>query len=62
MSSRHGLIALALWLPVFSDLMQLPNPGSAGLLLALVASLVPLIAGQAILTWGMGPLGRLRSA
>jgi len=57
-----GLIALALWLPMLSDVMQLPNPGSAGLLLALVASLVPLIAGQAILTLGMGRLGHLSSA
>ena len=42
-----GLIGLALWFPPLADLLGLPNPGRAGLVLAVGASLVPLILGQA---------------
>ncbi len=42
-----GLIGSALWLPWLSDLLGLPDPGRAGLALATVASLVPLVLGQA---------------
>ncbi|HEY9040152.1 MAG TPA: cation-transporting P-type ATPase [Roseovarius sp.] len=41
-----GLIAAALWVPVLSDILKLPDPGRAGLLLAAVASLAPLVLGQ----------------
>ncbi|MXN64900.1 HAD-IC family P-type ATPase [Stappia sp. GBMRC 2046] len=42
-----GLIALALYHPGLSSILGLPLPSAAGLLLAGVMSLVPLIAGQA---------------
>ncbi|MCK8465534.1 cation-transporting P-type ATPase [Aliiroseovarius sp. S1339] len=41
-----GLIAAALWVPGLSSVLQLPDPGGTGLLLAAVASLVPLVIGQ----------------
>ena len=42
-----GLIASALWLPGLAGLLGLPDPGRDGLLLALAASFVPLVLGQA---------------
>ncbi|WP_280140329.1 cation-translocating P-type ATPase [Jannaschia faecimaris] len=42
-----GLIGLALWIPQLADLLGLPSPGGAGLLLAGGASLLPLPLGQA---------------
>jgi Ca2+-transporting ATPase len=42
-----GLIGLAKWFPPLADLLGLPNPGRAGLVLAVTASLVPLLLGQA---------------
>lgn len=42
-----GLIGLALWFPPLADLLGLPNPGRAGLVLAVASSLVPLLLGQA---------------
>lgn len=44
-----GLIAAALWLPGLSDLLRLPDPGTAGLALAGALSLLPLVAGQIVL-------------
>jgi Ca2+-transporting ATPase len=44
-----GLIAIALWLPGLSGLLNLPSPGMAGLGLALSASLIPLVLGQLLL-------------
>jgi Ca2+-transporting ATPase len=41
-----GLIALALWLPGLSVLLQLDSPGLAGLGLATASSFVPLVFGQ----------------
>lgn len=41
-----GLIAAALWVPGLSAILKLPDPGSAGLLLAMGASLCPLLIGQ----------------
>jgi len=42
-----GLIGLALWFPPLADLLGLPNPGRAGLVLGAAASFVPLVLGQA---------------
>ncbi|MEH6755388.1 MAG: cation-transporting P-type ATPase [Alphaproteobacteria bacterium] len=42
-----GLLGLAIWFPPLADLLGLPNPGGAGLVLAVTASLVPLLLGQA---------------
>ena len=39
------LIAGALWLPGLSDVLQLPSPGVAGLLLAGAMSLLPPLLG-----------------
>lgn len=39
-----GLVATALWVPVFSDVLELPSPGGAGLVLALGTSFLPLVA------------------
>ncbi|GHE85973.1 calcium-transporting P-type ATPase, PMR1-type [Aliiroseovarius zhejiangensis] len=41
-----GLIAAALWVPGLSSVLQLPDPGGAGLLLATSASFIPLVMGQ----------------
>jgi len=41
-----GLIGLALWFPPLADLLGLPSPGRAGLVLGVTASLVPLVLGQ----------------
>ncbi|MEO9298311.1 cation-translocating P-type ATPase [Devosia alba] len=41
-----GLIAAALWVPGLSAILKLPDPGGAGLLLAMGASLGPLLIGQ----------------
>lgn len=41
-----GLIGAALWWPSLSDILQLPTPGGGGLLLAMGASLLPLLLGQ----------------
>jgi Ca2+-transporting ATPase len=49
-----GLIGLALWVPALAALLGLPNPGSAGFVLAGCASLVPLAFGQAWL-WLVEP-------
>ncbi len=46
-----GLIALSLWLPGLSDVLQLPYPGRSGLMLAVGASLFPLGVGQGIAAW-----------
>ncbi len=48
-----GLIALALWLPALSQLLDLPDPGSTGLLLAAAMSLGPLAVGQLMLVSGV---------
>ncbi len=42
-----GLIGFAIWFPPLADLLGLPDPGHAGLFLAAAASLVPLVLGQA---------------
>ena len=42
-----GLIGLALWLPFLASLLGLEAPGQKGLALAVVASFVPLLLGQA---------------
>ncbi|MGO4910477.1 cation-translocating P-type ATPase [Pseudorhodobacter sp. W20_MBD10_FR17] len=42
-----GLIGLAIWFPPLAALLGLPSPGRAGLVLAVTASLVPLLLGQA---------------
>ena len=42
-----GLIGLALWFPPLADLLGLPSPGRAGLVLGATASFVPLVLGQA---------------
>ncbi|WP_417425451.1 cation-translocating P-type ATPase [Hoeflea sp.] len=47
-----GLIAAALWVPSLSDILKLPDPGLAGLWLALGASFVPLMIGQAFVRFG----------
>ena len=47
-----GLIAAVFWVPGLSELLKLPDPGRAGLLLALGGSLGPLVIGQAILRFG----------
>lgn len=52
-----GLIGLAVWLPSLAELLGLPWPGPQGLALAAVASLVPLLLGQAWLVLA-GPGGR----
>jgi Ca2+-transporting ATPase len=44
-----GLIAIALWLPGLSELLNLPSPGMSGLTLAFSASLIPLVLGQLLL-------------
>jgi Ca2+-transporting ATPase len=43
------LIAIALWLPGLSELLNLPSPGMSGLILAFSASLVPVVLGQLLL-------------
>lgn len=48
------LIAAALWLPGLADILKLPDPGQAGLLLAMGASLAPLLIGQIFLFWMRG--------
>lgn len=50
-----GLVALALWLPSLSALLDLPDPGLPGLGLAAALSLVPLIAGQILLLFNLTP-------
>lgn len=45
-----ALIAIALWLPSASQLLDLPHPGGQGLVLAAVLSTGPLLAGQLALT------------
>ncbi|MDE4305020.1 cation-transporting P-type ATPase [Phaeobacter gallaeciensis] len=50
-----GLLALALWLPSLSALLDLPDPGLPGLGLAAALSLVPLIAGQILLLFNLTP-------
>ena len=47
-----GLISAALWFPGLSDILELPHPGTAGLLLATGLSFVPLFAGQIIIVLG----------
>jgi Ca2+-transporting ATPase len=49
-----GLVAAAVWLPGLADVLGLPDPGRAGLLLAAGMSGLPLVLGQ-LLLWGMGP-------
>ena len=46
-----GLIAAALWLPGLSGVLKLPDPGQAGLLLAVGASFAPLAIGQLFITF-----------
>lgn len=41
-----SLIAAALWVPGLSDILKLPHPGRAGMLLAVGASFGPLVIGQ----------------
>ena len=53
-----GLVALALVQPGLAALLALPHPGRAGIALAVGMSLLPLVAGQALLAAGIG--GRLR--
>jgi Ca2+-transporting ATPase len=43
------LIAAAVWLPGLAAVLQLPPPGPVGLSLAAIASLLPLLLGQAAL-------------
>nr|WP_235971247.1 cation-translocating P-type ATPase C-terminal domain-containing protein [Palleronia pontilimi] len=45
-----ALIALALWLPGLSGLLKLAPPGQAGLTLAAIASVRPLVLGQIWIT------------
>nr|WP_268968540.1 cation-translocating P-type ATPase C-terminal domain-containing protein [Palleronia pontilimi] len=47
------LIGLALWIPSAAELLGLPDPGPAGLLLGVGASLVTVLAGQPVV-WAMG--------
>ncbi|MDF1871076.1 cation-transporting P-type ATPase [Vannielia sp.] len=47
-----GLIAAAFWVPGLSEILELPDPGRAGLLLALASSAGPLVIGQAYLYFG----------
>jgi P-type Ca2+ transporter type 2C len=42
-----GLIGLALWFPPLANLLGLPDPGRAGIILASAASLFPFLLGQA---------------
>jgi Ca2+-transporting ATPase len=49
-----GLLAAALWLPGLSDVLGLPDPGQAGLILAAAMSVLPLALGQGLLL-AMGP-------
>ena len=42
-----GLIGLSIWLPWLAVLLGLPDPGWAGLLIAVSASFLPLVLGQA---------------
>jgi P-type Ca2+ transporter type 2C len=44
-----GFVAAALWVPGLSHLLGLPDPGVAGLILAGVMSLLPLVFGQFLL-------------
>ncbi|SHG88780.1 cation-translocating P-type ATPase [Marivita hallyeonensis] len=44
------LTVAAVWLPLFSEVLRLPPPDLSGVALAVVFSVVPLIAGQ-ILVW-----------
>ena len=56
------LIALALWLPELSNLLNLPHPGTQGLALAIAMSLAPLVAGQLMLLFGINARLHPRSA
>ncbi|MEB8386672.1 cation-transporting P-type ATPase [Rhodobacteraceae bacterium KMM 6894] len=47
-----GLIAAVFWVPGLSEVLDLPDPGRTGLLLALAGSAAPLIIGQVILCFG----------
>ena len=49
-----GLTAAALWLPGLSDVLELQDPGGAGLVLAGAMSMLPLALGQVLLL-AMGP-------
>ncbi len=49
------LIAAALWLPGLSEVLKLPDPGPAGLLLAVGASLGPLVIGQVFIVLRRAP-------
>ncbi len=55
-----GLIAAALLVPGLSDVLQLPYPGRAGMLLAVAASFGPLVIGQVYLI--LGPAHRSKSS
>ena len=46
-----GLIAAAIWVPSLAGILQLPDPGWAGFLLAAGASLGPLVIGQAVIAF-----------
>ncbi len=43
-----GLIAAALWLPALSEVLRLQDPGTDGLLLAVLVSLLHLVLGQMV--------------
>lgn len=47
-----GLIAAVFWLPGLSEVLELPDPGLPGLLLALGSSAAPLAIGQLFLRFG----------
>ncbi|TMM54205.1 cation-translocating P-type ATPase [Sulfitobacter sabulilitoris] len=49
-----GLVGLALWVPSLAALLGLPAPGWQGLALAVAASFVPLVLGQAWLAVAPG--------
>ena len=49
-----GLLAAAVWMPGLSNVLGLPDPGMAGLGLALAMSVLPLVFGQVLLL-AMGP-------
>jgi Ca2+-transporting ATPase len=49
-----GLLTMAVWMPGLSDVLGLPDPGTTGVALALVMSVLPLALGQFLLIV-MGP-------
>lgn len=57
-----GLIALALWFPPLTELLGLPYPGGRGLALAALASFMPLVLGQVLVSLALGRLLLIRQS